>query len=390
MQTQQAWNLDGVKEELKALIRIPSVTGGESAISQHIFARLKQIGADYVEKQVVEEGRYNIVARIQGASPGKRILLTGHMDTVAPGDGWTTKPFEPVERDGKIFGRGANDMKAGIAVIIQTAATVAAHRQQFSGTLEIAFVCDEEAYSKGMRRYMETNPTADFCIAAEPEFATMQIGACGKILIRACAHGQSAHAAQPEKGINAIEEMGRLLGSLQDIPLHSHPAMAGQPYVTLQASGGGKEYQLVVPDTCTARINKHIVPGETAETICEDLRNQVNRLGLQAEFTFETEDPFYPPYVVEETHPDVQKICQLYHQVTGETLRVGYADGVCDNNYLTAECGIPAVCFGPGGGGMHSADEWVSVEEMSVVMQVYVRYLLGEEQDAPVRIEYVL
>ena len=140
MQTQQTWDLEDVKEELKALIRIPSVTGGEEAISQHIFSRLKQIGADYVEKQLVEEGRYNVIARIHGAFPGRRILLTGHMDTVAPGDGWTTEPFEPVERDGKIFGRGANDMKAGIAIIIQVAAAVVAHRQQFSGTLEIVFV----------------------------------------------------------------------------------------------------------------------------------------------------------------------------------------------------------------------------------------------------------
>mgnify|MGYP000043571622 FL=1 len=390
MQTQQTWDLEDVKEELKALIRIPSVTGGEEAISQHIFSRLKQIGADYVEKQLVEEGRYNVIARIHGAFPGRRILLTGHMDTVAPGDGWTTEPFEPVERDGKIFGRGANDMKAGIAIIIQVAAAVVAHRQQFSGTLEIVFVCDEEAYSKGMRCFMGINPTADFCIAAEPEFATMQIGACGKLLIRARAYGRSAHAAQPEKGINAVEEMGRLLGSLRNLPLYSHSTMDSQPYVTLQVKGGGEEYQLVVPDTCTALINKHIVPGETAETICEDLRNQVKCLGLHAEFTFETEVPFYPPYVVEETHPDVQKIRQLYYQVTGKTLQVGYADGVCDNNYLAAECGIPAVCFGPGGGGMHAADEWVSVEEMSVVMQVYMRYLLGEEQDAPVRIEYIL
>ena len=105
------------------------------------------------------------------------------MDTVEAGDGWTVNPFAGTERDGRIYGRGANDMKAGIAIILQTVSTCVRNRGRLRGKIVVAFVCDEEAYSEGVLcAIKEGNIHADFGIAAEPEYHHAVIGSCGKVL----------------------------------------------------------------------------------------------------------------------------------------------------------------------------------------------------------------
>lgn len=110
--------LGELKEILKKLIAIPSVTGNEHDIAIYIADYLRQCGVDSVELQPVEGNRLNVVAHLKGEKVGPVVLLTGHMDTVAPGEGWRTDPFKATERDGRIYGRGAADMKGGIAAIL--------------------------------------------------------------------------------------------------------------------------------------------------------------------------------------------------------------------------------------------------------------------------------
>lgn len=136
-----------ITDTVKELIEIPSVTGEEGALSDYIAQRLRAMGADMVRQQTVAGDRKNVIAEIRGALPGRDILLTGHMDTVEAGDGWSSDPFHAVERDGRIYGRGACDMKAGIAVILDAAEICIQERQFLRGKIMIVLVCDEETYS---------------------------------------------------------------------------------------------------------------------------------------------------------------------------------------------------------------------------------------------------
>lgn len=219
--------LGELKEILKKLIAIPSVTGNEHDIAIYIADYLRQCGVDSVELQPVEGNRLNVVAHLKGEKAGPVVLLTGHMDTVAPGEGWRTDPFKATERDGRIYGRGAADMKGGIAAILVAIRNAAAQREQMRGEAIIAFVCDEEAYSKGVDALIRSGIRADYGIAAEPEWDAV-IGAVGKMLIKVRVYGIAAHGSQPEKGINAVEEGAKFLAALDRLPLGQHPKLGCQ------------------------------------------------------------------------------------------------------------------------------------------------------------------
>ncbi|HWR60984.1 MAG TPA: ArgE/DapE family deacylase [Clostridia bacterium] len=371
--------LDSAKDMLKDMIAIPSVTGNEGKLAEYIEKKLIGFGLDKVRKQQVEEGRYNVIAELNGVLPGKTTLLTGHMDTVAPGAGWETDPFEAVEKDGRIYGRGANDMKAGISVILELARIISKNRNDFSGKILIALVCDEEAYSAGVIELLKEGIKADFGLSAEPEYNAMLIGAVGKILIKADIEGKSAHAAQPQCGTNAIEDAGRFLAGMESLGSFAHERMGRHPYVTLKISGGPEGYCMVVPEHCTILINKHTVPGESREAVLESMEKLVRNKNLKSKFRFSVERPFYPPYEVSEEHKSVKLLCEIYQKVTGRELPVAYGDGVCDNNYLVPEAGIPTVCLGPSGANMHSGNEWVEVKQIEDILKIYMHFLIMQD-----------
>ena len=124
-------NIGDTKEMLCEMLAIPSVSGDE--------------GAECVRQQIVDGDRRNVFAEVTGSLPGKTILLTGHMDTVEAGDGWTVNPFAGTERDGRIYGRGANDMKAGIAIILQTVSTCVRNRGRLRGKIVTIMLLSDPA-----------------------------------------------------------------------------------------------------------------------------------------------------------------------------------------------------------------------------------------------------
>ncbi len=370
-------NIDLAKKYLKDMIRINSVTGHEERLADYIVDKLTSFGIDNVKKRFVEEGRCYVTAFFKGDKPGMTTLLTGHLDTISPGDGWDTDPFEPVEKEGRVYGRGANDMKGGLAIILAVAQIAAEHKSELPGSIKIAFVPDEEAYSAGIIRLIEDGVEADFGISADPEFYPIIVGAAGKILIRTDVDGMAADGATPQLGINAVVDAAKFVAKLETIALPSHEKIPAQPFVPLRIEGGFKDYEIIVPDHCSIIINKHTVPGETKEMVLAGLEKLEAQMGLHSKFSFSIEKPFYPPYIVPEDHAQIQKLCACFEKVTGKPAALGYGDAVSDNNHLVSEGKIPVVCFGPGGGNMHSPNEWVSVEEMEFAMFVYLRFLFN-------------
>lgn len=363
------------KELLKELIEIPSVTGNEKPISEFILGKLIGFGIDEAYLQPVQKDRCNVIGHFKGGRPGKTLLLTGHMDVVSPGKGWTKEPFKATEDDERIYGRGSNDMKAGIAIILECVKLAVKNREEFCGNLEIALLCDEEAYSEGAIAFVENNIKADFGLAAEPEFEMIEIGAVGKTLISVMVEGKACHAATPHLGLNAMDEAAKFIVGLNQIVTPTHNKMSSQPFVLLKAKCGSDEYSLVVPDKCELLINKHTVPGETIEDVIGMMEQVVKDLDLKAKFTFTLEKPFYPPFEVSENNEHVIRLKKIIKNVTGIDTPVGYGDGVCDSNYIVPKGKIPTVCYGPAGGNMHAADEWVDVENIKSVLKVYLEFL---------------
>lgn len=151
-------------------------------------------------------------------------------------------------------------------------------------------------------------------------------------------------------------------------------------YITLRVRGGSNRYSMVVPDSCEALISKHTVPGETPEKIIVDLQSAVQREKLHASFEFAVEKPFYPSFLLNDNLEEICRLRHIFEEVTGEELKLVCSDGVSDNNHWSTIGGIPSVCFGPGGKGLHQSDEWVSTEQMENVLEVYLRFFLEDEE----------
>lgn len=360
-----------VIDTLKKLVSIHSVTGNEEKIALYIKNELERLGADSAQLQQVTDNTYNVIASLKGGRPGRKLLFTGHMDTVPAGDGWEYDPFSATIEGDRLYGRGALDMKSGIAAVLGMVKYAVGHKEDLPGEIKIAFVADEEAYSKGVDKLIENGLDADFGIAAEPEYNPAIIGAVGKMLIKATAAGVSAHGSQPQNGINAVEDMSRFIAALEHIPIPTHQQIPSQPFVTLKIEGGFKEYSIVVPDSCCALINKHTTPAETSEYVLEHMRGLVDELNLKSKFTFRIQAPYYPAYDVGVNLPELEDLSEIFKRVTGSELQLGYCAGVCDNNRIVPLTGVSVVCLGANGGGLHAANEWASIISVLQISEIY-------------------
>ena len=335
-------------------------------------------GVDCVTRQDIGDGRFNVVARLKGAKPGPVILLTGHMDTVDVGEGWDSDPFQAVVRDGKMYGRGAADMKCGIAAVLDALRVVSTHRDELCGEILVAFVCDEEAYSAGVEHLIQQGIQADFGISAEPEWAAI-VGAVGKMLIKVDVQGVASHGNRPDLGINAVEEGAKFLAALDQLEVPEHPQLGRQEYVTLKIDGGFKEYAIVVPEHCEFLINKHTIPAETRQYVLSGMESLVRRLDLKAKFSFEVQPPFYPAFDLGNQIPWFSQLGDIFFEVTGQKLETAYSSGVSDNNRLVPDAGIPVICLGPKGGGIHQKNEYVELKCVEQISMVYQKFLLLEK-----------
>lgn len=189
------------------LVAIESTPGKEGAVQRAIAAWLAEQGIA-AELQPTEGNRPNVVARIENGA-GPTLLLNGHADTVLAAAGWSSDPWTP-RRDGdRLYGLGACDMKAGLAVALLAARALAHRRDLWRGTLVFSSVVDEEAYSIGARALIAAGVRADYCVVTESAWERPAVGAVGKVLVRGEVTGRAAHASWPEGGINAASEAAR-------------------------------------------------------------------------------------------------------------------------------------------------------------------------------------
>lgn len=359
---------------LEEMISINSVVGNEGELAKYLHGELEVLGMT-CEMEEIEPGRPNVYARLKGDRPGRRLNFNGHTDTVPVCEGWDTDPFTPLTKEGRMYGLGSCDMKAGIACILTMLKAFAESGYPLKGELSFSGVVDEEAYGKGAKAMMETDLAGcDAIVLAEPypgdESKPIPLGITGKVLYDITVKGQAAHGFRPHLGINAVEEAARITSSLDKLRLRDHPDFGRANYCTLKIEGGYEVYSVVVPDRCRLEINRLLVPGETATTAVEDMEALVRSLELKAEVEVGLKPPQYEPFVVQQDEPILKVFHQVYREVMGVEPVYAYSQGITDAN-IFGEKGIPCLHLGPGRGNVHQPNEYVPLEWLEPISRMY-------------------
>jgi acetylornithine deacetylase len=364
---------DPTIELLLTLVGIDSVNpslvpggAGEGAIARAIAAELRALGAA-VEVTEVAPGRPNVVGVLAGRRPGRSLLLCGHIDTV--GVTGMAAPFAPFLADGRLYGRGAVDMKGGVAAMLGAARVLAESGGLDAGRLVVAAVADEEYTSLGAEALVRAIPAggADAAIVTEPTDLVVAVGHKGFSWVEVTTTGKAAHGSRPLEGKDAILRMGRLLGRLEalDRGLQSHSPHPLLGTASLHASliEGGRELS-TYPDRCTLSLERRTLPGEPIEVGPREVEALLADL-VREDGEFQAESRVLFGRLAYETPPghELPGLLEAALARRGWPARRGGVSFWTDAAVL-GHAGIPTVIFGPGGLGLHAIEEYVRVDEV--------------------------
>lgn len=372
----------------RVLVSIPSVNPtleeggtGEEGVAAQCARWLEGWGFE-VTLAEVSPGRYNVLGRMGTASP--RVLLNGHLDTVGVG-GMTVPPFEGRIEEGRLLGRGACDMKGGIASLLSAAAALARTGWE-RGELLVALTADEEHASLGAMALVDEGVEADLAVVCEPTSLAVAPAHKGFEWVEVTVRGRAAHGSRPDRGVDAIRHAAVLLASMDGLDAElegrePHPLL-GRGSVHAGTIVGGRAPS-VYPDLCTFTLERRLLPGEPEGTAAAEIAALVDRVrgtslpGLDAVVT---PGLSRPGTEVEVEHPLVEGLRAALRR-RGLPDRVEPMTAWVDAAVFN-EAGIPAVCFGPGSiEEAHSADEgcpvW-EIEEAARVLENWMRTLFGE------------
>lgn len=354
-----------MKDLLKELIRADSSANrGELAAAQVIEAEFRKHGVDC---RIDRWGgnRANVIAHIKSSRQRGALLFVCHSDVVGPGEEtWNHPPFEPTEIDGRIYGRGAVDMKSGIASTIAAICNVVDSGVEMQGDLIFAATAGEETDSSGVVRFMEDPawlPKLAGIVVPEPTSLAVVTAHRGILWLHVTTKGKAVHSSMPERGVNAIMHMKRVLDELEhyDIPCRPHPQL-GPCSLSVNRINGG-EAMNIVPDRCTLGIDIRTLPGQSAGGICNDIEHLLARLKASTP-QFEAELSVARVASAMETDPQCQFVTQFCSAVGVDmTNVVGFTT---DAPHLTP-LKAPILIYGPGRPDLcHQTDEYIDTAEL--------------------------
>jgi succinyl-diaminopimelate desuccinylase len=358
------------------MITIPSVTGDEEALALYIQEKLESYGMK-TELSYVDNGRPNIFGIINWDKQGKRLNYNAHIDTVPAGDNWLSDPFEAVIKDGKMYGRGACDMKTGIACSLNMIKAIADSGVELKGELSFSGVIDQEAMDIGAWDMMKDPKwrslngivlTYSYCgDATKP----IPLGLTGKLLYNIKVKGKAAHGFRPHLGINAVEDAAKIISNLDMLDLKEHPDFGAGTICTLKTEGGYQKYSVVVPESARFEVNRLLVPGESIQYALEDMKRLVDTFTLKSDVDVDIKPPMYEPYVSTKDEPLMKILDSVYVQVMGKTPLYEYAYGITNANIFQGENGIPCIHIGPQRGGAHQPNEYVKLKWLPPISEIY-------------------
>jgi len=367
---------------LEAMIRINSILPSEERLAQYIADELRSMGLE-PQWHELSAGRPNVYTIAEFGEGGPFILLSGHSDTVGVAADWPTDPFQPVIRDGRMYGLGALNMKSGLACCLGVMKAIVSHGHvgRLNGRVGIAVTVDQEGLSAGAEAMLQTDfAHCDVMLHAEHFFGDsardyLPIAGAGKVLYKLSVQGKSAHAFRPyEGGINAIDDAALIIVSLDKLNLRSHELFDRGTCCVLNIKGGPEQYSMVVPEHCELTITRLTVPGESRDSVVEDMSHLIDFLHLKSKVRVETPPPSYEPYQFDSRAPMFTLFSDIYKEVIGVSPHFAPHRGITDANVF-AKAGIPTIVFGPKGANHHQAGEYVDIASLGKVTEVYVEMI---------------
>lgn len=372
------------RELVRVDSRNPSLVAGapgEREVARVLAEVLTGWGGFDVEVREAAPGRPNVIARVAGngtgAAGGRTLMFNGHVDVVGT-EGMRHAPFDGEERDGRLYGRGAADMKAGVAAMCAAAARAA--DAGLAAELVVAAVADEEYQSVGTQALIAGGVRADAAIVTEPTGLAIMPAHRGFVWITVTVRGRAAHGSRYDIGVDAVRHAGLLLAELdafQESTLKSrtHPLLGhASLHASLIEGGVGMS---TYPDRCTLKLERRTLPGERAEGALAEVRAACARVRARRP-TFDAEvtlDFAQEPSDVTAEAPVVRALGAAL-RASHEPVRVEGMSAWTDAALLN-EAGIPAICFGPGDIALaHADEEWVTVAEIERATRVLTRLAL--------------
>ena len=370
---------DSIVKLLQRIIQIETTNppGNELDLACWLADYFAQAGVK-AELLAYEGMRANLVARLQGRGSRPALIFSAHMDTVPAGEvPWMFPPFSGTLHEGKVYGRGAADMKSGLAAMAEAATILARSGVSLSGDLIVAFTYDETHGLQGARRLLKGGylEGAGAVLVGEPSSLDVFIAEKGALWLKCRVHGKTAHSSMPHLGQNAVLEMVRFLGRVEerlDLGTERHPLLDKSSF-TVGTIRGGVAIN-VIPDACEAELDIRLIPGVNHRKIAQ----QVQELG---EGRVEVEVLDWKEPVESDPHAEIVSLSlQAVEDVTGQPRSpkgvAYYTDGAVIANGLQ----IPMVIIGPGDTGMtHQPNEYVEVSQLVQAVKIYlliaIRYL---------------
>jgi acetylornithine deacetylase/succinyl-diaminopimelate desuccinylase family protein len=357
------------------LIRRPSVTGEEKCVVELLANFLADHGLP-VELDEAAPDRPNLTC-LWGADDGPTLLLTGHSDTVPIGNGWTRDPFAGEIDDGRLYGRGSCDMKAGLAGM--AIAMVALKRRMVwpRGRVLFAACVDEEESGIGTKAAIKAGLEADWAVIGEPtELQTIR-AAKGNCYFEVEVSGRAAHAGSPERGANAIYGASRAIAAVEahhaELQQRRHPLL-GSPSCSVGTIEGGMTVS-AVPDSCRFRVDRRLLPDETGESALAEFSHALDRHAVMPAGTTRREflRMEMPALELREGHSLIGAVKRAAQDCGGPDLPVGGWSAACDGGYLMRDAGIPTVLLGPGSivHQAHRPDEFVPIDQLVIAARSY-------------------
>jgi len=377
---------------LKQLVSIPSVNpmGRDVSGDEFFEGRVTAWLVSWLEQyglpcEVVETapGRANVLSRIDSPGATRTVLLDAHQDTV-PVDGMTIPPFEPLERDGRIYGRGSCDVKGGLAAMLAAFTRLASDRPAGMPNVVLSMTCDEEATSLGINHlvgswsgrapvYRLCPQRPDVAVIAEPTLLDIVVAHRGATRWQIRTAGRACHSSRPNEGINAIYRMAKVVQCLEEYAAWlpgSRPAhrLCGPATLSVGLISGGSSVN-VVPDSCVIDIDRRVLPGEDSYGVRQEV---IDYLKERLDFELTHDEPYCLSSALgDELNGELAGLLsQSIHSVVGARQIIGVPFGTHASR--VAAIGIPSVVFGPGDiAQAHTKDEWIAIDELHRATEIY-------------------
>lgn len=371
---------------LQDLVRIPSLSQHEEAVAARLAEEMQRLGF----AEVWTDRMGNVIGRV-GLGAGPKLVLNGHMDVVDVGDParWARPPYSAWIEDGVLYGRGACDMKGGLAAMVHAAAALVDSGVRLAGDLYVVAVVQEEpCEGLAMKVLVEEEGLApDYVVLCEPSNLQVRVGHRGRLELQVDVRGKAAHASSPQLGSNAIQNAARLIFGIELLAARlATDEFLGEGSIAVTEIQSQAASRNAVPDRCTFYIDRRLTLGETERKALAEIQHIISTEEIDAsvrvtEYTASSYTGYsrsarntYPAWVTAQDHPLVLATVRSVRETLGYRPRLGRWSFSTDGTYTAGVANIPTVGFGPGEERYaHTQHEQVRLNDVVDAARVYTR-----------------